>query len=576
MPPDSWNPDGSDGALQPTPSTAVQRPQSNNSTSNLSSPSVSHEDQLDRQMLRHLMSRYSPETLARLMQEENLSPQLANNGNDGASVYTSSTYSSVKSDDAPSLFESSASSIRTLSDTSSARGSIISNVSAKTAKFLSRKTSDIDADSLTPSVNKQKGTFLCGFCSEEGIQKTCTRKNDLKRHIEDFHNTNAQWHCRQRGCGKVFDWQTVYKTHLKNAHGGSRSTTVDDARVELCQQTVFACGFANCIQVFEAGSDAESPVKFKEYVAHVVKHLDEGSNSGEWDYSTRIRNLMRQSGVLNAWVHSDWPEEERNRLTWVPQTSSVLRKKLETRHLGDLRMLVQYAIALGSNPQGIPEIHQSFTTPVRDECQLQIHGHGRIRINSQPAPPPPQHHHQHQQQPPQQQQEQDPFAIKISRGTPRHPSLANYYASHRMQQQFSARPAVRSGRSARPPVHTMQAHSMAQQQQQQQNFSQAGNPAPNMFDPNGFYHAQQQSPQPQQGQYMGMPSADGGIIADDLRSLRSMATTSSGHSNGTGDVDMADVMGDSSYLTQPQGYGMHNGPGVKMEDRNGFEYMGNY
>lgn len=573
MPPDSWNPDGSDGALQPTPATTLQRPQSNST----SSPSVSHEDQLDRQMLRHLMSRYSPETLARLMQEENLSP--ANASNDAASVYTSSTYSSVKSDDAPSLFESSASSIRTLSDTSSARGSIISNVSAKTARFLSRK-SDSDADSLTPGVSKQKGTFLCGFCSEEGIQKSCTRKNDLKRHIEDFHNTNAQWHCRQRGCGKVFDWQTVYKTHLKNAHGGSRSTAVDDARVELCQQTVYACGFANCIQVFEAPSDAESPAMFKEYVAHVVKHLDEGSNSGEWDYSTRIRNLMRQSGVLRAWQGSEWPEDERNKLTWKPQTSGILRKRLETRHLGDLRMLIQYAIALGSNPATV-EFHPSFSTPVKDHCQEQIPGHSRIRINSQPPPaPPPQHHHHHHHHTPhqeqQQQQQQDPFSIKISRGNGNNPNLASYYANQRrMQTQFSARPAVRAGRSARPPVHTVPASSMPPQSFPAQ---QSPAPAPNMFDPTGFYHPQQgQSPQPQQGQFM-MQSPDGGIIADDLRSLRSMATTSSGHSaNGNGDVDMADVMGDSSYLTQPQSYGMGGGQGVKMEDgSNGFDYMGSY
>ena len=485
---------------------------------------------------------------------------------DTASVLTSSTYSSVKSDDAPSLFDS-GSSIRALSDTSSARGSIISNVSARTAKFLGRKShgsanssarqsialtndssstiSQCDADSAagdhggsvaSGAAAKQKGIFECGFCKEENLLKTCTRKNDLKRHIEDFHNMNAQWHCRQRGCGMVFDWQTVYKTHLKHAHGGSRMA-LDDAKITLCPQTIFACGFDNCFQVFEAPSDAEISETFKEYVAHVIKHLDEGSNSGDWSYSTRIRNLMRQSGVLRSWTNSSWPESERNRLTWDTQTSNVLRKRLETRHLGDLRLLVQYAIALGSNPAGVQDFHDTFTLPIQDKCQMQISGHAN-NMGMQAAPPQPSRQGQPQPQPqpqphpPQQASEQDPFSFKISRGAGSNPNphLANYYATQR-HQMFVPRAPVRSGRSARPPCRAMPTSTMPPQQPFQQ-------PAPNMFDP-GNYQGQ---PQP----YQMMAPADGGIIADDLRSLRSMA---SGTNSSAADVDMSDAQ-----MLDPSGY----------------------
>lgn len=55
-------------------------------------------DDLDRQMLRHLMARYSEQELARLIHEERASPA---NHNDAASVMTSSTYSSIKSEDTP-------------------------------------------------------------------------------------------------------------------------------------------------------------------------------------------------------------------------------------------------------------------------------------------------------------------------------------------------------------------------------------------------------------------------------------------------------------------------------------------
>ncbi|KLP07912.1 Uncharacterized protein Y057_224 [Fusarium fujikuroi] len=331
---------------------------------------------LDRQLIRHLMQRYGRDGIAQLINEEANSSSISIN--DGASVVTSSTFSSVKSEETPSIFDKA--SIRTFSsDNSSTRGSIISNVSARTAKLLGRKqaarpsitheeeTSPASNESSTPAP-KQKGSFTCGFCREEGIQKTCTRKNDLKRHIEDFHNTNAQWFCRQKGCDMVFDWQTAYKTHLKQAHGGSRMA-LDEAKVNLCPQTVFACGFENCSQVFESPNDDEADTIFKEFVAHVVKHFDEGSNSGEWTYSARIRNLLRQSGLVRAWQGTSWGEDERSQLQWHPQSSGILRKRLETRHLGDLQLLVQYAIALGTEPSSIKEYREDFINPLKDQCR---------------------------------------------------------------------------------------------------------------------------------------------------------------------------------------------------------------
>jgi len=519
-----------------------------------------HEDQLDRQMLRHLMRKYTTEGLARLMQEEETTTSSNPSLNETASILTTSTYSSAKSEDAASVFDS-GSSVRAFSDTSSGRGSIISNVSARTAKFLSRKSSnasslrhdkthtsqevvngsasqwDVSDAASTHSgehgsvtnAAKQKGTFMCGFCKEEGIIKTCTRKNDLKRHIEDFHNMNAQWFCQHRGCNLVFDWPTVYKTHLKHTHGGSR-TNLEEAKVSLCPQTVFACGFEKCIQVFESPSDLDAGNVFKEYVAHVVKHLDEGSNSGEWNYSTRIRNLMRQSGVLRAWQTSSWPEADRNRLTWEPQHSGNLRKRLETKHIGDAQMLVQYAITLATSPNSARDMHQSFAIPVMDECRMQMNGHkSRPQLPLQ-APQAP---------------EADPFSFKISRGPSNpHPQLANYLAHQR--RMYAPRPPVRAGRSARPPMNSVAANSHNFHQSQ----APAQAPAPSMFDPTGFYtqsssdhHKSQQQQHPQQ-QYAMMPPTDGGIIADDLRSLQSMAS-----SNQSSDVTMGDAqMMDSSYM----------------------------
>lgn len=400
---------------------------------------------------------------------------------------------------------------------------------------------------------------MCGFCKEEGIQKTCTRKNDLKRHIEDFHNTNSQWICRNNRCNMVFDWQGAYKTHLKLAHGGSR-LNLDDAKVELCPQAVFACGFEKCPQVFEAHNDLDAAATFKDYVGHVVKHFDEGSNSGEWTHSTRMRNLLRQSGVQGAW--SSWPEADRSRLHWEPQSSIVLRKRLETRHIGDMQVLVQIAIALGSDPSNVTKCPPDFVTPTLNTCQMMIHGHD-IRA----APPPPMapqvEHHVGQ--------EADPFSFKIQRQ--QNPALATYLASQR--RVYVPRPAVRSGRSARPPTHTLSGSSQAPaapMTPQYDGYHNAPTASP-MFDPHHqhqnqiqqsqhhqpqHHHQQhQQQPQHQQPQHQQpqhqhhfnmMPQVNGGIVEADLRGLRSMTS-----SNGEADIEMGDTqMMGTGYMPHQQ------------------------
>jgi hypothetical protein len=89
--PDPWADAAHDGAVpqhhrNPGPAQPHQQqtpqqqpPPSDTSSISSSSPpaSASHDDQLDRQMLRHLMKKYTAEGLTRLMQEETSSPILA-------------------------------------------------------------------------------------------------------------------------------------------------------------------------------------------------------------------------------------------------------------------------------------------------------------------------------------------------------------------------------------------------------------------------------------------------------------------------------------------------------------------
>ncbi|TDZ22069.1 hypothetical protein Cob_v004859 [Colletotrichum orbiculare MAFF 240422] len=483
------------------------------SSSQHSAQVTSKDRVLDGQMIKHLLNRYGADGLSRLIQETTTT-----SASDGASIM-SSTQSSILSDDQSSIWDTQ--SVRTFSDTSSITGSIISNVSRGTSKILGRRSQSSSAaaaaqaqaaqqtvqpqqdqqswngvDSSTPpdaatsnsGASKQKGAFMCGFCKEEDITKTCTRKNDLKRHIEDFHNVNAQWFCRHRGCQMVFDWQGAYKTHLKQAHGGSRMS-LDEAKVNLCPQVVFACGFDNCLQVFEAQGDSDASSTFKEYVSHVVKHFDEGSNSGEWSYSARIRNLLRQNQVQSAWNESVWNEASRSSLQWSPQTSGILRKRLECRHIGDLKLLVQYAYLLGTDPGSIGKFREDFVTPVADTCTLHMPGHKSRQQAT--APPEP----------------ADPFAFKISRNP--NPALAAYMASQRRvyvprQQRLVRPPQLHHPHHQVPTSNAMpaqprlshsshsnhQGHSQAHPNHGGQNHTTLGHffqsmPESPMYDPNG-------------------------------------------------------------------------------------------
>lgn len=142
---------------------------------------------------------------------------------------------------------------------------------------------------------------------------------------------------------------------------------VDEAKVKLCPQTVFACGFENCIQVFEAANEDDTSATLKEYSGHIVKHFEEGSNGGRWTYSTRMRNLLRQAQVSAFWEKA-WPEMERPQLQWEPQSSMAARKTLEAGHLENLPFLIRFIAMLGSNPGDLGKFEGKLDPPVRKRC----------------------------------------------------------------------------------------------------------------------------------------------------------------------------------------------------------------
>ncbi|KAK4173118.1 hypothetical protein QBC36DRAFT_349017 [Triangularia setosa] len=245
----------------------------------------------------------------------------------------------------------------------------------------------------SPAAVASKEDYLqCPLCSEVGAYTACRRKNDLKRHMRDYHNTDTQWVCPKRGCGKTYDCAPGMKQHLKEPSHGNLHHFLDCVMTKLCPRVVFACGFTNCKHVFEAPDATDSERTANEYFNHVASHVEADLPNHTWSYSTCFRNLMRQPGVDGAWKNR---RIKGIQLKWQPHTSSVLRKMLETRHVPDRELLVVWAVRLGSKPYSestspAPRLPAALCLPVFEQCECGVNSAPQSPYQPNPSPGSPQ------------------------------------------------------------------------------------------------------------------------------------------------------------------------------------------
>jgi hypothetical protein len=219
------------------------------------------------------------------------------------------------------------------------------------------------------------------MCFMEGIVVGFSRKSDFKKHLQNFHHTNTIWVCQYAGCPMTFDFEKAYVTHVKAYHSDIHLPP-NKARVELCPQLVFACGFRGCKdRVFEASSEEEAKVLRDKYFDHVAKHFDMGFCVGEWEYYTQIHNLLRQEAVKDMWKQCVWQKSVRNSLRWQPRSSVDLKRLLECRHLHDMPRLLHWAWTLGGEPYrsstnlDAPDPPTGISRPLKRDCPLTASKH---------------------------------------------------------------------------------------------------------------------------------------------------------------------------------------------------------
>lgn len=223
----------------------------------------------------------------------------------------------------------------------------------------------------------------CTMCFVEGIVVGFSRKSDFKKHLQNFHHTNTIWACQYTGCPMTFDFEKAYVAHVKAYHSDMHLPP-NKARVELCPQLVFACGFKGCKdRVFEATSEEEAKVLRDKYFDHVAKHFDMGFCVAEWDYYIQIQNLLRQEAVKDMWKQCVWQKPIRNALRWQSRSSIDLKRLLECRHLDNMPVLLNWAYELGGEPYRssnleAPEPPTGIRRPLKQGCPLTESKHEKL------------------------------------------------------------------------------------------------------------------------------------------------------------------------------------------------------
>ncbi|KAK4205164.1 hypothetical protein QBC40DRAFT_249556 [Triangularia verruculosa] len=235
-----------------------------------------------------------------------------------------------------------------------------------------------------PSLPSKEDYLECPLCTEVGADTACRRRADLKRHMRAYHYANMQWACPKPDCRMVFDCAPGMKSHLNDASHGNLYQFADCVKTALCPGVVFGCGFTNCRRVMEASDVDYSAKTAEEYFNHVIAHVDENLPNQRWSYVTRFRNLMRQTYIDEVWKNR---LGQRTKMEWEPQTSFILRKMLETRHVPDIGLLVVWAVRLGSRPNSLPtSLPSAICLPAAEHCDCTDSSVTPLPVEANPIP----------------------------------------------------------------------------------------------------------------------------------------------------------------------------------------------
>ncbi|KAJ3481907.1 hypothetical protein NLG97_g7704 [Lecanicillium saksenae] len=225
---------------------------------------------------------------------------------------------------------------------------------AKRGRRQNRASDHSAGETPSPGASGSTTSFLCCFCGEKGLVLSCSRKNDLKRHMNEFHHIVSNYRCPIQQCGQVFETRKAFTKHIKtNADHRNmlNGNELEKYEFPVDQSVVFACGYHDCHFLLETPpSLPDGQATFRRYLDHVMRHYDNSPTCEAWTLSTRIRNLLRQTGLQDSLQKMGGPASL-DPLSWGYESSEVLRRALEKRGWSDADELMKHALVLGSTAE---------------------------------------------------------------------------------------------------------------------------------------------------------------------------------------------------------------------------------
>lgn len=179
----------------------------------------------------------------------------------------------------------------------------------------------------------QSKTFFCTYCPGG---RGFTNQSDWKNHETEFHEMDRFYHCPHCDFRKCLGANAI-REHHSRAH---QHQCADDQcqPVRNCLKSVYACGFRNCKQFWEDDRSMTTLGRDAWYLRckHVGEHMSKRHCSvSDWDYSTMISNLLRQSRLFSVAVDVVSTlgfrsiENSTDYLYWSPESTKEMRGKLE-------------------------------------------------------------------------------------------------------------------------------------------------------------------------------------------------------------------------------------------------------
>lgn len=137
------------------------------------------------------------------------------------------------------------------------------------------------------------GVYWCPFCETKPYKS----KANLSNHIEEKHEPQKQYHCRD--CSRSWNLPLGRSRHLGRSNCSAQHF---DSTHHTNKKTLYACGV--CIAVFD---------DFGLRQDHLATHQQGGTGKAAWSKDNLMRGVLSHSSISGSWSAPRHPQTNLSR-----------------------------------------------------------------------------------------------------------------------------------------------------------------------------------------------------------------------------------------------------------------------